>query len=140
VATVAGTGLRPAVSLAHGGGVAVALASLDERAGVGIDVEAVRPLPEGFEEAGLTAAERAALGPLGPAERDEWLLRCWCAKEAAGKAWGAGLNGAHGRPAVTSVDRATGRIEVAGTGRRCSTVTHRDGGHVVATVVWEDHQ
>ena len=67
---------------------------------------------------------------------EEWLLRCWCAKEAAGKAVGSGL--APGRPeapALVSIDRDGGRVVVDAGERQLLVHTHRDGELIVATTV-----
>ena len=80
-----GLASRPAVSLAHSGEHAVALAALDGLPG--IDVEMAGPSPECFAGVAFTDAERVLLAALDEA----WPLRCFCAKEAAGKALGTGL-------------------------------------------------
>jgi malonyl CoA-acyl carrier protein transacylase/phosphopantetheinyl transferase len=100
----------PVVSLAHTQGTAVALAALRGR--VGIDVEHVGRREESFAAVAFSEQERTLLASLAPEERDEWALRCWCAKEAVGKALGSGLTRGPQGLAVTEVDPGTGRISV----------------------------
>jgi acyl transferase domain-containing protein len=86
-------GVSPVVSLAHTGGVAVALAALDGRA-LGIDIERISARAEGFEAVAFGPDEHRLLSTLDADAQREWRLRFWCAKEAVGKALGRGL--AHG--------------------------------------------
>jgi phosphopantetheinyl transferase len=126
----------PIASLAHAQGEAVALVALAARGadvGIGIDLEHMRPLPPGFAEAALTPEEHRLLEPLLGVVADEWLLRCWCAKEAAGKALGSGLAPA---PAVVAVDPDSEQIAVHAGDRRLRAHTRRDGDAIVATVLW----
>lgn len=60
---------------------------------VGVDVEAVRPLPdlERIAEHFFSAGEREALGALPPARREDAFFACWTRKEAYLKALGSGL-------------------------------------------------
>ena len=81
----------PVISIAHVDGVAVALASLDPLAKVGIDVEPIVERSSGFEATAFSPGERAILGGhVGPG-RAEWIARLWCAKESAAKATGLGF-------------------------------------------------
>jgi acyl transferase domain-containing protein/phosphopantetheinyl transferase len=130
---VSGVDVPPVVSLAHSQGEAAALAALGV-AGVGIDIERIRPLPDGFAEASLTQAERALLDRM---PGDEWLLRCWCAKEAAGKAVGKGMAG---KPALVAVDPGSERVTVDAAGRRLEVHTRREGDLTLATTLVEDER
>ncbi|MGW0663605.1 beta-ketoacyl synthase N-terminal-like domain-containing protein [Streptodolium elevatio] len=88
------------VSLAHKHRLAVALA---DRVPVGIDIESLAERPESLERVALAPTERDLLDRLAavdPESRSEWLVRFWCAKEAAGKAARTGLAG---RPADLQV-------------------------------------
>jgi phosphopantetheinyl transferase len=76
------------VSIAHSDKIAVALAT--EGTDPGIDVERVEPRTEAFAALSFSAEE---LSLLPGVDRDEWLTRFWCAKEAVGKARGTGLAG-----------------------------------------------
>jgi len=76
------------ISLAHKNLEAVAIAS--EKGPVGIDIEEIQPRSLGFTEIVFTAAEVALLAGR---DQDEWMTRCWVAKEAFGKMLGKGLMG-----------------------------------------------
>lgn len=76
------------ISLAHKNLEAVAIAS--EKGPVGIDIEEIQPRSAGFAEIVFTASELNLLEGLDP---DEWMTRCWVAKEAFGKMLGKGLMG-----------------------------------------------
>ncbi|MGG7661833.1 beta-ketoacyl synthase N-terminal-like domain-containing protein [Dyadobacter sp. BHUBP1] len=76
------------ISLAHKNLEAVAIAS--EKGPVGIDIEEIQPRSAGFTEIVFTAAELALLDGR---DQDEWMTRCWVAKEAFGKMLGKGLMG-----------------------------------------------
>jgi phosphopantetheine--protein transferase-like protein len=110
----------PIVSLAHTGGSAVALAGLAAPqaelgtgvARVGIDVEYLRPRSDGFAELTFTTEERQRLESLGPDLVDEWMLRCWCAKEAVAKAVGSGLIRGPQEVSAVAIHPESGRIEV----------------------------
>jgi phosphopantetheinyl transferase len=131
---IAGIDAVPVVSLAHAQGRAAALAALlPPGGGVGIDIEPVRELPPGFAEAAFAEPER---GLLADVPGDEWLLRCWCAKEAAGKAAGSGLSAGDERPAVCGVDVASQEIAVTVRGRRLRVATRRDEDLIVAVAEW----
>jgi phosphopantetheinyl transferase len=97
----------PVVSITHSGEIAVGAAAEGDCAGVGIDVERPRALPEGFAE--------TALGPdelRFDSDGDARLLTLWCLKESAAKAVGRGLAGDPRRVRVRSFDPATGTAVV----------------------------
>jgi acyl transferase domain-containing protein/phosphopantetheinyl transferase (holo-ACP synthase) len=129
-----GLGGAPAVSLTHAHGHAAALAAFAP-AGVGIDVERLVPRPQGFLEAALTEAERRLLEPLGADVAEEWLLRMWCAREAAGKALGTGLGGGSAAPRVSALDVSREALLIDAGGRQLVAWTHRDQELVVATAL-----
>ena len=83
-------GGMPNVSIAHTEGVAVAIASRDPSARVGIDVERVVARAASFEAAAFSERERGLLDRLA-GDRSEWVARLWCAKEAAAKTTGLAL-------------------------------------------------
>jgi phosphopantetheinyl transferase/malonyl CoA-acyl carrier protein transacylase len=101
----------PAVSIAHTEGVAVAAARLDPAGRIGVDVERVRPLGDEFEASALLDPERRWLDDhtTSAAEREEWVARLWCCKEAAAKATGLGMIAGPASVVVVDADRATGR-------------------------------
>ncbi|AZS75368.1 beta-ketoacyl synthase [Streptomyces lydicus] len=140
------------LSLAHQDRIAVALA---HRSGpVGIDIERVTDDPPALERFALTPAERRLADDLrarhapGTTGRAYWLTALWCAKEAAAKAAGSGLDGRpldwavtpapggalrvvspDGRPHLVhldSVDDLSGRHVVAWTGPRPADRTGTD--------------
>jgi acyl transferase domain-containing protein/phosphopantetheinyl transferase len=105
----------PAVSIAHTEGVAVALAALDPKTRVGIDVERIVDRSPGFEELAFSEEERAWLDRPGGSgsSRAEWVTRLWCAKEAVAKASGQGMAGGPKGLSVIEADAATGEVAVA---------------------------
>jgi 4'-phosphopantetheinyl transferase len=58
---------------------------------IGVDIEAVAPMPEGVARRFFAPAETAALMALTGAARDEAFTRLWTRKEAVVKALGEGL-------------------------------------------------
>jgi phosphopantetheinyl transferase len=102
------------LSLSHCGNTSVALAT--ERSefcrGVGIDVESPMDCHEGLAEGGFTSVETSLLDDFPAPERDAWLLRLWCAKEAAGKALGVGLQGDPLNYRVSRINRLRQTVEV----------------------------
>lgn len=80
----------PAIAIAHTGGQAVAVAS---GAAVGIDIEKIAARDAHCVDSFCTALERALLTAVAPGERDAWITRLWCAKEAFGKRLGIGVAG-----------------------------------------------
>ena len=131
-------GLGALVSLTHSGGEAVALAYLASPAAgarIGIDVERLRARPGGFAHAAFTEHERQLLQALPAGAIDEWLVRCWCAREAAGKAAGRGLLPGPGAASVAAVALDSGRVSVDVEGRRMLVHTNREQDLIVATTV-----
>lgn len=103
----------PVISIAHTDGIAVALAGSGEKhRGVGIDLEKIRSLSSGFGSAAFAAEEQAYLSSLHPATRQQWAIRLWCAKEAAGKALGRGLLGNPKGLVAQHWDGESGRIDL----------------------------
>ena len=131
-------GLAASVSLAHARGLAAAFVALvpsGSQTAVGLDLEPFVGRPTGFAEAALPEDERRLLERLPSEAADEWLLRLWCAREAAGKALGSGLNPRLGAPTVTSIDPERERVQVALNGHRLLVRTSRDQSLIVATTV-----
>lgn len=65
---------------------AVAIASADDCTGIGIDIEANRPLPQGVARLILSEPEQQWIRRADPRLAAETLLRVFCAKEALYKA------------------------------------------------------
>ena len=131
---------RLALSRARPGGAFAAIGGPGCR--VGIDIEPLIPRPEGFEQVAVTEAERRLLEQLPPDAAEEWLLRIWCGREAAGKAAGSGLLGGPDAPRAAAIDARQGLVLIDVAGRRLTAFTHREtsaGGDdadlVVATVL-----
>jgi phosphopantetheinyl transferase len=99
----------PIVSIAHAAGHVAAIASTTRR--LGIDIEPVAPHDAGFETVAFDDQEREFLASLP--DRNEWIARFWCAKEAVGKALGCGLAGGPRTLAVRGASPVSGQIEVA---------------------------
>lgn len=117
---LASVGGAPIVSLAHTDGLAVALAALPADGGirrVGIDIERLKERPDGFADVAFDEIERGLIHATAAINEREWLLRCWCAKEAAGKAVGLGLVDGPRSFAVVAIDVESGRVLVEPRGR-----------------------
>jgi len=102
----------PAISIAHADGVAIALASVDPAARVGIDVETIVDRPDGFEDSAFTTGERSLLNRWAGSTRTEWVSRFWCAKEAAAKAWGMEMAAGPASAEVLEADPDSGVMHV----------------------------
>ncbi len=144
-------GPAPSLSIAHSQGTAVALAVLDPAAWVGIDLESLNHRREDFEAIAFSPDERSLLAALPTDLRQEWALRMWCAKEAAGKALGRGLSA--GLPAfhITRADASSGLIEVelrGGAlsqfpqfeGKSLSVYTARQSNFVFSAIIYQHYQ
>jgi acyl transferase domain-containing protein/phosphopantetheinyl transferase len=101
----------PLVSIAHSGGLAVALVGRPG-GGVGVDVEWLDRMNEHVEQMAFTAEERQLLAALPAREAKEWALRLWCAKEAVGKALGRGLLGGPQSFVAREVDPSVGAVRI----------------------------
>ena len=93
-------GEPPQVSLSHASGHSVAVAGPAHRP-VGIDLETFGRinLPD-FISGAFTPMEKSRVESVPEEQREEVALRMWCAKEAAAKSLGMGLNG---RPSMFEV-------------------------------------
>jgi phosphopantetheinyl transferase len=105
---------RPAVSISHAAGQAVAAAGDPGLyAGIGIDIEPLRPWSAEFARTAFSPAEAALLAALpegGP--RDLAMTRLWVAREAAAKALGQGLDMALRRFAADALPAGPGRFSL----------------------------
>jgi acyl transferase domain-containing protein/phosphopantetheinyl transferase len=107
----------PIVSIAHSDGTAVAIATVEGNClGVGIDLEHDPKKEVGFEIAGFTEDERTLLAVCDPGSREQWLIRLWCAKEAASKAIGKGLIDGPGALLAQHLDPRTGAVKLRPSG------------------------
>lgn len=139
-------GDAPRVSFSHSHGTAVAVAAEKETyERIGIDVETMRELSDDLVSAAFGADEQTLFSRLGPGPAREWRLRCWCAKEALGKALGRGLSGGPLGVVVQAFDTVTGSVSLQVTGKLAremrfapgtvfSAETVRDNDLVVACV------
>jgi acyl transferase domain-containing protein/phosphopantetheinyl transferase len=129
----------PLVSLTHSHGRAAAfvtLAAHGSGSGVGIDIEPLVARPPGFAQAALSEDERHLLDALPADAAEEWLLRLWCAREAAGKAIGSGLGGGSDAPCVCAIDTKNEAVLVDVAGRRLVAWTQREENLIVATAAY----
>jgi len=82
----------PIISLAHTGEVAVAVVgNSDQFNGIGVDIEPLDRMRNGFESVAFNADERRLLSSEDASLKEEQTMRLWCAKEAIAKALGRGL-------------------------------------------------
>jgi phosphopantetheinyl transferase len=140
-------GIEPQVSIAHGGSHWLALASPSGADLVGVDVESVDRDVDAIQSLAFGEQERRLLGGFPSADRPEWTVRLWCAKEAAAKALGRGLSrglesvrGAAIRPDEGLIEIEIGTALLAEfpelAGERLSASTIRENGVVCSALVW----
>jgi malonyl CoA-acyl carrier protein transacylase/phosphopantetheinyl transferase (holo-ACP synthase) len=136
-----GPELFPTVSIARTGDVVAALAAFGPYAGIAL--KNLRGGASGLVEGVFHKDERKLLDQFGP-DRDEWMTRLWCAKQAIGKALNCGLTNEGGAIEAYDADPETGRVKMklgSSLGeffpelRSGALVAHtaRDGDLVVAT-------
>jgi 4'-phosphopantetheinyl transferase len=91
---LAGSGATAGLRFNVSNSGALALIAVARVREVGVDVEHVRPIPDGMEIAArfFSAPENRAFAALDEAERDEAFFHCWTRKEAYIKAVGEGLS------------------------------------------------
>jgi len=140
-------GIQPPLSISHTNGIAIAAAG-GSGSGLGIDVELLRHLDTGFDDVAFTEEEKEILRGITPSGDHEWLLRFWCAKEAAAKALGKGLMGNPRNMTIRAVEQKTGTLRVdaagkmmshlpAGNGRQLDANTFREGDLIVAISTYQ---
>jgi phosphopantetheinyl transferase len=129
-------GQAPVISLAHVGGLAVAVAAdpVDVPA-IGIDVERLGRVRADFPELVFVEEERALLG--ADSERLARALRAWCAKEAVAKALGRGLLGDPQALVLRAIDREGAQVRVALAGALLRQFPEWGGRTIVAHTVRE---
>lgn len=91
VKALPGCAKAPQVSIAHCEDRAIATAHYGE---VGVDIERISARDASFIDAFTTPHERALIESFPETERHRLITRIWCAKEAAGKLLGTGVDGA----------------------------------------------
>jgi phosphopantetheinyl transferase len=126
-------GVEVALSISHADGNAVAVAAA--RAGgrwIGVDLE---PLNDQHGDLAATAFGRAERELLQAVDgrQNEWVLRLWCAKEAAAKALGCGMGAVPTSLTADEVDLAAGTVRMHGSGTDITAHTGCEDGLVFAT-------
>lgn len=131
--------LRPHISLAHGGGTALAAACEGaEWIGIGVDIEPIRAPSPDLVEGAFAAEDRT--------HDEETFWRRWCAKEAVVKALGTGLLYDARDLRIAAENPAAGRVDIrlAGAWRDAlpaynekilSAYTFRDNNEIIAVCV-----
>lgn len=121
----------PYLSITHSEGTVSALVSDGQSGmGLGIDVERLDRMNDAVEQMAFRPQERSLLAILPAEEKIEWLLRFWCAKEAATKALGQGLIDGPRALIVQSFDHTSGAVQV--------TMATQDGPSLTAATSRED--
>jgi phosphopantetheine--protein transferase-like protein len=144
-----GLDCSPVISLAHSDRISVSLVGDDAHCeGVGVDVEPLGRIREGFESVAFTPEERDLLSSENAPLREEQSLRLWCAKEAVAKALGRGMMGGPRSLVAQQLDARTGIVKVALSGEmakqfpelsdtRLTAYTALEGNVIVASSVYK---
>jgi len=101
----------PRVSLTHSGETCLAAVAAPDLP-VGVDLESLGRAQPGLVAQSLAAHERSLVDGLSGTALDERVLRLWCAKEAASKCLGIGLQGEPAQFGVLEADAACGALLV----------------------------
>jgi acyl transferase domain-containing protein/phosphopantetheinyl transferase (holo-ACP synthase) len=122
----------PAVSLSHNARACLAAVTGPQHA-VGVDIEDIGRIqqPELMVES-LTSHERAFVQDLNGVVLDERLLRLWCAKEAAAKYFGLGLQGEPAAFEVSFLDEKCAQARVDHGEATVEVSISRDGNSIIA--------
>lgn len=128
----------PHFSLSHSGGVVLVAVSRERE--VGVDVEALRPVPDARELARryLAALPASRIVDAPDAERDRRFMIAWTAIEAIAKAEGTGLAGIERRLDLCDADGDRVRATIAGVTQPVAWTVRRLApapGHVGAVAV-----
>jgi phosphopantetheinyl transferase (holo-ACP synthase) len=116
--------------------------------GMGVDIERVRPLKDGFEKTAFTEEECNLLDSFESLERQVWVIRFLCAKEALGKALGGRAVREPKCSTVQYLNEHTGEVTMRLNGRlseefpelsKIPVVVHtaEEDNHVVASTICE---
>lgn len=120
----------PLLSISHSENRAIAIAHERD---VGIDLERIGARQANVVEAFASSKEREAISNFPSQERDAWITRLWCAKEAVGKLLGVGLEG---KPLSLQAIEMTedGKIIIANEAEKvcASAMTIEDDGFIIA--------
>jgi phosphopantetheinyl transferase len=127
---IAGFAAPPKLSIAHCEDRAVAAAQSQS---VGVDIERIATRDAAFLETIATVQERDLLEAFSQSERDEWITRLWCAKEAVGKLLGVGIVGLPQSLEASRLEK-TGAIRIRhhASARSYSVSTLRDADFIIA--------
>ncbi len=121
---------KPSLSISHSNGHAMALASASP---VGIDIEQIAVCDEHFLATFSTVAERQLLAAWSGPQRDAWITRLWCAKEAFGKRLGTGVDVAPQQfEAVAVANDGSIQLRHRPSGVAAHVHTVRDGDFMIA--------
>jgi acyl transferase domain-containing protein/phosphopantetheinyl transferase len=121
----------PKLSIAHSEDRAVAIV---HRNAVGIDIERIADRDERFLETFATRQERERLADfVGSEDRNAWITRLWCAKEATGKMIGTGVEPSPQQFEATDVN-GNGAISILHhpTGSTVSVKTTQESDFIIA--------
>jgi acyl transferase domain-containing protein/phosphopantetheinyl transferase (holo-ACP synthase) len=129
----------PRVSLSHSGEACLAAVAAPDLP-VGVDLESLGRVQPGLVAQSLAAHERPLVDGLSGAARDERVLRLWCAKEAASKCLGIGLQGEPAQFGIVQADDACETLVVEHLLGSVEARVARRGDAViaVATPAWMD--
>lgn len=119
----------PHVSIAHCGSRAIALAHSEP---VSVDIERIAAREDSFVQTFATPRERELLDERPVAERDAWITRLWCAKEAVGKLLGVGVGAPRALEAIAMEDDGRIQIRYRESLRAFTVDTSQDSGFVIA--------
>lgn len=139
----------PVLSLSHAHNAAVAIVAVPRRgAGLGLAITTRDSMGEAEAQPAFSAGEQALLTDMPEAERAEWMLRLWCAKEAVAKALGFRIDGGLQALVAQAIDTSSGEVHVRLNGEFTSRIpqlagaslsafTTREADSIAAVALWE---
>jgi phosphopantetheinyl transferase len=129
----------PSISIAHTKGVAAAIATaMHEAVKIGIDIECLRSLEDGFLKKVFNSHEEQLLSTIDDNNFDKWVLRLWCAKEAVAKAIGIGFNGDPNNYIVQNVDVNNGSVNIKISEKLANIIQKPNDTNFLAQTICED--